>query len=152
VIRLTQTATTHFDRKTAFGHVGDFGNIDRWDPGVVTSTKATPGDVGVGTVYSLVLDYNGRNMEMDYAITQHDPGRRIVLEGSGSRVKAVDVIEFTEHDDGTLVTYVADLGLTGIARLFQPFMKDRFAKVGRDAGEGLRRWLGELEDAAKASG
>ena len=125
MIRLIQTAATHFDRKTAFEYVGDFGNIDRWDPGVVTSTKATPGDVGVGTVYELVLDYNGRQMEMDYVIAEHDPGRRIVLEGSGSRVKAVDVIEFTEHDDGTMVTYVADLGLTGIARLFQPFVKDR---------------------------
>ena len=89
---------------------------------------------------------------MRYTITELMPGRRIVLEGFGSRVEAVDVIEFSEHDDGTRITYTADIGLTGIARLFEPFMKGRLAKVGEDAGNGMRRWLAELEESLRARG
>ena len=36
------------------------------------------------------------------------------------------------------------------ARLFEPFMKGRLAKVGEDAGNGMRRWLVELEEAHRA--
>ena len=152
MIRLNQTATTGLDRTTAFDHVGDFANIDRWDPGVVNATKATPGDVGVGTVYDLTLDYNGRQLEMSYCIVGYEPGRKIVLEGSGLWIKAIDVIEFSDHEDGTLVTYTADLGLTGIGRLIEPLLRGRFEQVGSGAGAGLRRWLGELEDASQSLG
>ena len=152
MIRLTQTASTGLDRDTVFDHVGDFENIDRWDPGVVTATKATPGEVGVGTVYDLTVDYNGRELEMSYRITAYDPGRRVVLEGSGPWIKAVDVIEFADHADGTLVSYTADLGLTGVGRLIEPLLRNRFEEVGRKAGDGLRRLLGELEDAIQPQG
>ena len=67
------------------------------------------------------------------------------------RVKAIDVIEFVDQADGTLITYTADLYLTGLARLAEPFMKGRFAEIGEQAGIGLRRWLSELEEAAETS-
>lgn len=145
MIRLTETAMTSLARDTAFAHIGDFANIDKWDPGVVTATKATDGATGIGTAYDLVLSYAGREIEMQYVITEHEPGRRIVLEGTGARVHAIDVIEFADYTDGTKVTYTADLSLTGVARFFEPLLKGRLHKVGEDAGIGLRRWLKELE-------
>jgi carbon monoxide dehydrogenase subunit G len=145
VIRFIETATTSLPRDTAFGHVGDFANIDRWDPGVVTAIKATGGETGPGTAYDLVLSYAGREIEMQYVVTEHEPNRRVVLEGTGARVHAIDVIEFDDHTDGTKVTYTADLSLTGLARFFEPLLKRRLGKVVEDGGMGLRRWLKELE-------
>jgi hypothetical protein len=149
MIRLVETATTSFTHEVAFKHVGDFGNIGNWDPGVTTATKVTEGEPGVGTAYDLVLSYAGRELEMRYVITEYDPGRKIVLEGTGARVHAIDVFEFEDHPGGTQVTYTADLSLTGFARFFEPLMKGRFAKIGEEAGVGLRRWLHELEVAAE---
>ena len=152
MIRLVETATTSLPRSSAFEHIGDFANIDKWDPGVISSKMSTSGPVAVGTVYDVEISYGGRRMNMQYEITEYEAGRRIVLAGSGSTVKAIDVIEFAEHDDGTLITYTADIGLTGLLRFVEPFIKGRLAQVGVDAGVGMRRWLAELEQAAEVDG
>ena len=143
--RLVETATTSLSQDEAFAHVAEFENIHLWDPGVVRSTKLSLGDAGVGTIYDLELSYRGRTMSMQYIVTEYEPHRRITLEGSGGPVKAVDTISFGADGDTIRVTYEADLRLTGLARLFQPFMKRRFDAIGEAAGSGLRRWLAELE-------
>ena len=148
MVRLTETAVTTLSRDDAFRYVGDFGNVDRWDPGVVSATKATDGDPAVGTAYDVVVLNGGQELEMQYVVTDLEVGKRIVLEGTGARIKALDVIDFVEQADGTLVTYTADLSLTGGARFAEPFMKGRFAEIGEAAGRGLRRWLSELEVGA----
>lgn len=142
---LVETAETTLDPATVFAHVAEFANIEKWDPGVQQSVKQTPGTTGVGTVYDLVLNYAGRQMPMTYTVTEYEPNRLIVLEGTGARVKAVDTISFEPWSTGTLVTYEADLSLTGFARLFQPFMTSRFEAIGQAAGNGLRSWLRDLE-------
>jgi len=148
MVRLTETARTTLSREDAFRYIGDFGNIDRWDPGVVSATKATDGEPSVGTAYDVVVAYGGREVAMQYVITDHQAGKKIVLEGTGARVKAIDVIDFVDEGSGTLITYTADLSLIGIARFFEPFMKGRFGQIGDAAGQGLRRWLSELEVGA----
>ncbi len=144
--RLVEIATTRLDQATAFAEVAEFANIDKWDPGVTQSVKETLGPTGVGTVYALVLDYNGRPMNMTYRVTEWEPGSRVVLDGEGKFIAAVDTITFESNGGGTVVTYQADLELTGIARLVQPLMRKRFAAIGRAAGDGLRDWLATLEE------
>lgn len=148
MVRLIETGTTKLSREEAFRYIGDFGNVDKWDPGVVAATKATDGEPAIGTAYDVVVSYNGREMEMTYVITELAPGRKIVLEGTGARIKAIDVIDFVDEADGTLITYTADLSLTGFARFLEPLIKGRLDNVGEQAGIGLRRWLKELEVAA----
>ena len=120
-------------------------NIDQWDPGVTQSVRRTSGDTGVGTAYDLDLDYRGRVLQMTYTVTEWEPNHRVVLEGVGGPVKAIDTITFVAGDDGTVVTYQADLSLRGIAKIVQPLMDSRFNAIGEAAGQGLRTWLAELE-------
>jgi hypothetical protein len=143
--RLVETALTSLDQASAFGEVAEFANIEQWDPGVIRSVKQTPGPTDVGTSYALELEYAGRKLDMTYTVTEYRPHDRIVLRSHGGRVEAVDTITFQPNGSGTVVTYEADLQLTGVGRLAQPFMKRRFEAIGRAAGDGLRRWLAELE-------
>lgn len=143
--KLKEQATTSLSPAEAFAYIAEFENIDQWDPGVEESVKGTSGETGVGSVYNLVLNYRGRNLTMQYVVTEWEPDKRVVLVGTGGPVKAVDTITFEPSGEGTVVTYEADLQLAGVARLFQPLMGSRFAAIGEAAGEGLRRWLGELE-------
>jgi carbon monoxide dehydrogenase subunit G len=85
-------------------------------------------------------------MNMTYRVTEWEPGSRVVIDGEGKFIAAVDTITFEPNGGGTVVTYQADLELTGIARLVQPFMRKRFAAIGRAAGDGLRDWLATLEE------
>ncbi|MDJ0952137.1 MAG: SRPBCC family protein [Acidimicrobiia bacterium] len=143
--RLIETATTSLSQEEAFGYVAEFENIDQWDPGVSKSVKSIPGDTAVGTAYDLDLSYRGRSLKMTYTVTEWEPNHRVVLEGVGGPVKAIDTITFVSGDDGTIVTYQADLSLRGIAKLIQPLMGSRLNAVGEAAGQGLRTWLAELE-------
>lgn len=148
MIRLSDTAETKLDRDTAFDHIGDFGNIAIWDPGIISSTKATSGEVGVDTAYDVIVSYRGRKLEMRYVITEYSPGHKIILEGRGGRVNAIDVIDFVDENGGTLITYTADLSLTGMGRFLEPLLRGRLRQVGADAVSGMRRWIKELEVAA----
>ena len=143
--KLVETAQTALTPEAAFAEVAAFENIDRWDPGVIRSVKRTSGETGVGTIYDLDLRYGKRKLQMAYTIVEYRPGQRVVLHGEGPMIDAVDTISVEAAGSGTVVTYEADLKLTGIGRLFQPFMGSRFAALGSAAGSGLRKWLGELE-------
>jgi carbon monoxide dehydrogenase subunit G len=142
---LVEQATTTLDQATAFAKVGDFANIHFWDPGVIDSVKTDSEPLAVGAAYDLTLSYGGRTLHMQYVVTELVPDRKVVLAGSGGMVAAVDTISFEATDGGTKVTYEAELSLTGIWRLFQPFMGKRFAALGSAAGDGMRKWLAELE-------
>ena len=83
---------------------------------------------------------------MEYRITELDPPHRVVLVGSGSGVEATDEIRFSATGDSTLVEYVADIRLTGLGRLAQPFLGGTFRRIAEGASDGIRRTL-----AARAS-
>lgn len=143
--RLLETARTSLTPSEAYAAVGDFENVAQWDPGVARAAKRTSGPVEVGTIYDLELTYRDRSLEMSYTVTELVPDEKIVLEGTGGVIHAVDVISFAPDGQGTLVTYQADLTLKGIARMFQPLLRNRLAAVGVAAGNGLRSWLRKLE-------
>ncbi len=128
----------------AFAFVADFANAARWDPGTVTSERVDAGPVGEGARYQLGVRMAGRTAPMEYRITRFDAPRRVVLHGAGSGVSAVDDIHFAGSPTGTTIDYTADIRLTGLLRLVQPFAGRAFAAIGRDAAAGMDKALAEL--------
>ena len=90
----------------------------------------------------------GRVAPMHYRITELDRPRRVVLVGTGSNVDAVDDIRFERSGDRTRVDYTADIRLGGLLRVAQPFLGGSFAKIGRDAANGMERTLAARAAAA----
>jgi hypothetical protein len=125
----------------AFAFVADFANSMYWDAGVATSERIDDGPVGVGARYRLGIRLRDRVAPMQYRITVYEPNRRVVLVGSGSGVAAVDEIRFTPRGTGTHIDYVADIRLQGLMRLAQPFAGGTFARIARDARDGMQRAL-----------
>lgn len=126
-----------------FAFVGDFATTAQWDPGVARAAKATDGPIGVGTVFDVDVVFNGRTLPMTYAVTVWEPPTRVVLEGLGQMVTAIDDIRFESVDAGrTRIHYSADLRLRGFRRLFEPLVRGRFEALGDAAMDGMRRSLG----------
>jgi hypothetical protein len=73
-----------------------------------------------------------------------EPSRRVVLCGEGRGVEAIDDIRFESTPAGTRVDYRAEIQLRGALRLLSPFAGGAFARIARDAREGMRRSLDEL--------
>ena len=145
---LRERIDTELDLERAFAFVADFANSQAWDPGVASSTRIDPGPVGVGARYQLGIRMGGRVAPMEYAITRFEPNRRVVLQGRGSSVDAVDDISFEAMPTGTTITYVADIRLRGLMRLLAPFAGGAFRKIAANARDGMQRALDGLATAS----
>lgn len=139
--RLREQIETTLPIDDVFAFIADFANSLAWDPGTATSTRIDAGPVGVGARYQLGVRMRGRVVPMEYRITRFEPPRRVVLDGSGSGVTAVDDIRFEPAGTGTRVDYAADIRLGGVLRLVQPFLGGAFAKIAHDAADGMQRAL-----------
>ncbi len=146
---IRETIQTSLDRDSAFAFIADFANSAAWDPGTATSERIDDGPVGVGSRFRLGVRMRGRVVPMEYRITTLEAPRRVVLAGSGSGVRAIDDITFTERAGGTRIDYIADIHLEGWMRLIEPFVGGAFAKIGRDARDGMER---SLDERARATG
>ncbi len=138
---LNERIETSLPVDEAFAFVADFANAERWDPGVLTSLRTNDGPLGVGATYRLVVRMGGRLAPMAYEVVQYEPGRRVVLAGSGRGVRAVDDIRFAPTADGTRIDYSADIRLVGLLRLAGPFAGGALARIGRAARDGMEAAL-----------
>jgi carbon monoxide dehydrogenase subunit G len=148
--RLTERIETTLPIDDAFAYVADFANSMHWDPGVATSERIDEGPVGLGARYRLGVRMRGRVAPMEYRITTFEAPRRVVLTGEGSGVSAVDEIRFEPAGTGTRIDYTADIRLAGLMRLAQPLLGGAFAKIARDALDGMQRAL-DARAAARAA-
>jgi carbon monoxide dehydrogenase subunit G len=150
VTRITEHIETPLAPEAAFAFIADFANAMHWDPGTVTSERIDDGPVGLGARYRLGVRLGGRVAPMEYRISTFQPPNRVVLVGEGSGVSAVDDIRFEPSGSGTRIDYSADIRLGGVLRLVQPFLGRAFAKLGRDALDGMQRTLDARADTAGA--
>ena len=125
----------------AFAFVADFANAAQWDPGVASSERLDDGPVRIGARYRLGVRMGGRVAPMEYRVTAYEPGRRVVLAGTGSGVEAVDEIVFTATSAGTRIDYTADIRLRGWMRLAAPFAGGALARIVRNGRDGMQRAL-----------
>lgn len=135
--RLHEQTTVSTPIEQAFAFTADFANIEQWDPGVAESSQIGAGDIAVGTEFDVLVAFGKRRIPMVYTITEFDAPHRVVLEGVGDNLTAVDEITFEDVDDGTLITYTADLSFSAPVRWFTPFMGRIFEGIGRKAVDGL---------------
>lgn len=149
---LRERIETRLGLEPTFAFVADFANAAAWDPGVATSERIDAGPVAVGARYRLGIRMGSRVVPMEYVITQLEPGRRVVLAGSGSGVVAVDDIAFEATPMGTAITYVADIRLRGLLRLLTPFAGGAFRRIAANARDGMQRALDARAAAEQAMG
>ncbi len=146
--RLHERLTTPLAQADAFAYIADFANSQEWDPGVATAVRVDDGPVRVGAHYRLGVHLGGRVAPMDYRITVLEAPDRVVLQGEGSGVTAVDDIRFSRDGDVTRIEYIADIKLGGILRFVQPLLGGAFRTLARNAVGGMQRTLDERAAAA----
>jgi carbon monoxide dehydrogenase subunit G len=142
MVRLHGTITTAQPIDDAFAFVADFGNLARWDPGISASERIDDGPLRVGSRFRVVSEFGRSAIPMEYTITEMEAPKRVVLEGAGSSIAAVDVITFEPTlDGGTNITYQADLSLQGPMRFLEFLFRPAFYRLGKRAMEGMEHAL-----------
>jgi carbon monoxide dehydrogenase subunit G len=139
--RLREQIETPLSIDKAFAFVADFANSAIWDPGVASSERLDSGAVGLGARYRLGVRIGKRVSPMEYRIAVFEPPNRVVLNGEGSGVTAVDDIRFESVGGMTRIDYTADIKLGGPMRLIQPFLGGAFSRLARNAVGGMQKEL-----------
>jgi carbon monoxide dehydrogenase subunit G len=131
----------------AFAYLSDFSTTEEWDPGVVEATRVGDAPVGQGTEFRLMAEFLGRRTPLTYRIVEYDPPQAVTFRGENSSVVSLDRVTFEPSDEGTRITYDADLALKGVFKLADPLLGLAFNRVGDRALEGLRTTLGTRQPA-----
>ncbi|MGZ4150553.1 MAG: SRPBCC family protein [Actinomycetota bacterium] len=140
--RLQETIEVARPIEEAFDEIADFSTTASWDPGIAEARRLDEAPLGVGSRFEVVAMFNARELPLVYEIVEYERPTRVVLRGSGATFQGLDEITCTrEGDNHTRIDYVADLRLTGLARLAEPLLGGRFDRMGKDAVRGLKRHL-----------
>ncbi|HLY48697.1 MAG TPA: SRPBCC family protein [Solirubrobacteraceae bacterium] len=133
--------------EAVFTYLSDFSTAAEWDPGVVEAERLDDHPIGEGTRFRLVAEFIGRRSPLTYRIVEYDPPHRITFLGENATVTSRDRIAFEPVEDGTRVTYDADLQLKGLLRVIDPLLQLAFNRTGDRALDGLRRVLSRAHPA-----
>jgi NAD(P)-dependent dehydrogenase (short-subunit alcohol dehydrogenase family)/carbon monoxide dehydrogenase subunit G len=143
MIRLRETIEVARPIDEVFSYVSNFSNAAQWDPGVADSRKASTGTIGIGTAFELRVRFGPRSIPMTYVVREYDPPKRVLLEGKGGSVHALDDIGFAATPRGTRITYTADISLLAAFSIVEPLLKGVLDSVGKKAVWGLHAALSE---------
>jgi hypothetical protein len=142
-VKIQRTVETTASPAAVFAYLSDFTTTTEWDPGSVRTTRVS-GDGGVGTEYHNVSKFAGRETELTYRVTEHEPDRLFALRGENKTVVAHDTIEIAPAGAGSRVTYTADFAFQGVVKYLAPLLAPAFKKLGDEAERGLREALAKL--------
>lgn len=126
------------DPPTAFGYLARFSNAAAWDPGVSRAHMVTPEPVARGTVFDVEVRALGRDLLLRYEVVEHDAPHRVTLRATRGPLVSEDAITVEPAEGGgSVITYDADLRLTGWLRGFDPLLALAFRRIGDRALDGL---------------
>lgn len=138
--RYTTAIPSRLPPEDAFAYMADFSNARSWDPSVSAAAREGDGPVGLGSSFSLVARFAGRDVPLTYTVVVYEPPVMVVLEAHAGFVSR-DTITVEAVAGGSVVRYDATLALRGLARLAGPLVQLLFARVGARATAGLQTEL-----------
>ncbi len=124
-----------------FDYLAQFTNAAEWDPGTKRASMLSSEPIGVGSRFELIATALGREIPLTYEISRYEPHRRVVFAVHGTHLSGVDDIAVEDTENGTKLTYRAELRFTGWQSIVNPLFGLAFKRVGDRALAGLRRTL-----------
>ncbi|SFN30931.1 Polyketide cyclase / dehydrase and lipid transport [Pseudonocardia ammonioxydans] len=115
---------------TVLGYLADFGHSEIWDPRTKACTRSDDGGpIEVGATWDQVAVFNGRESELRTTLVERSDSR-LVFVGENATVTATDDIVVEPTEDGSIVTYRADVRFKGLLKLAAPLLRPEFQRFG----------------------
>jgi uncharacterized protein YndB with AHSA1/START domain len=125
-----------------FDYMAMFSKVTEWDETAAEAWPIDGNEPGPGARFHVLVRWMGREIPLDYEITEYERPRRIVIRAENSTAVSEDTVTVRETSDGCELTYDAKLTLKGAIRLIDPILGFAFRRLGDSAAAGLRRELG----------
>jgi hypothetical protein len=125
----------------AFAYMADLRNFANWDPGVLTVTQVAGDGAGLGSSFDVAVKSVGGGTVLRYETLEYDEPGNLLVEARNSKFTSIDRIAVVAKDEGSIVTYAAELLLNGCLSPLNPLLGLVFNRIGDRAAAGLRRVL-----------
>ena len=125
----------------AFAYMADLRNFANWDPGVLTVTQVAGDGAGMGSSFDVAVKSVGGGTVLRYETLEYDEPGNLLVEARNSKFTSIDRITVVAKDEGSIVTYAAELLLNGCLSPLNPLLGLVFNRIGDRAAAGLRRVL-----------
>lgn len=143
---ITETFEVDAPPAQAFAYVANFGNLDEWDPTFDHAVRTDTGPLGVGSSFRVATTILGRDVVIEYRITEFRDPEHVKLVGTSDGFVSTDVIDFAPGDGGgTTVTYHADVD-TDAPDWLDTAGTPLFKVVGKASSAGMRDALADQGD------
>lgn len=126
--RVNRSAEDTFD--VIGTHVYD--NHPRWEPEVLEIRQITPDPIGVGSRAIMVRRDFGRRTEVEYEVTEFEPGRRIAFHHPAAALGDFNISFDITPIDSSSCTVQVDVRAQpqGWTRILEPIMRRAMPKQG----------------------
>lgn len=128
---------TPLDQTTAFDYMADLTNFERWDPGVLGVDQVDGTTPVLGAEYDVTVQAVPTSMVLRYRVVTFEPHHLVVARAASRFLTSLDRITVDTDDEGTTVTYDAELTLSGPLGLADPLLGIAFQRIGDRAAAGL---------------
>jgi hypothetical protein len=125
----------------AFAYMADLRNFANWDPGVLTVTQVAGDGGGPESSFDVAVKSVGGGTVLRYETVEYDEPGNLLVEARNSKFTSIDRITVVAKDEGSIVTYSAELLLNGCLSPLNPLLGLVFNRIGDRAAAGLRRVL-----------
>lgn len=125
----------------AFAYMADLRNFANWDPGVLTVNQVAGDGAGLGSSFDVAVKSVGGGTVLRYETLEYDEPANLLVEARNSKFTSIDRITVVAKDEGSIVTYAAELLLNGCLSPLNPLLGLVFNRIGDRAAAGLRRVL-----------
>ena len=125
----------------AFAYMADLRNFANWDPGVLTVTQVAGDGAGPESSFDVAVKSVGGGTVLRYKTVEYDQPGNLLVKAQNSKFTSIDRITIVANDEGSIVTYAAELLLNGCLSPLNPLLGLVFNRIGDRAAVGLRRVL-----------
>jgi len=125
----------------AFTYMADLRNFANWDPGVLTVAQVAGDGAGPESIFDVAVKSVGGGTVLRYETVEYDQPGNLLVKARNSRFTSIDRITIVAKDEGSIVTYSAELLLNGCLSPLNPLLGLVFNRIGDRAAVGLRRVL-----------
>jgi len=92
-----------------YAFLADPANLPRWQTGIVSAERTSPGPIRTGSTARVVRELMGQEIAADITITEADEDRRLVLTSKVSGIGVTAALDLTPRDGGTLVAFSMEI-------------------------------------------
>ena len=129
--------TTSKSPEEAFAFLADMTNAVQWDQSILSVVRQDAGDLGVGSSFAVTLGFLATQKTLVYTVAGYEPPTLVVLRAETSLLLSEDTITIAPHDEGSEITYRANLAGKGVLSIVDPLLHLVIDAFGKGAAKGL---------------